>query len=377
MEILDLQRLAHFLELPPAAILRQVDAGGRTLHLSAPGSAGEGASPKVRAEVISESVRWGEPGIRFVEGDEVLIGLPLMLNQRVTGGIVIEGLHLTDEDDEGLARLRVLSKRLFEWLREANQINTALLQRNFEEWESERRRAEAIHATKEIPLIEVRDLYLRLEPELFLAMRAGRRSDARRLLNQVLIGIYSFGTGDLSRIKGLLADLVSTMRRTMVECGADAGLTLDYQSSGLQSLHGIDDEEALSRWVKRIFDGLIDAVGNTAENEERIRVQLAADYVRQCCEQPLTRDLVARKVGWSPAHFSRMMRKGTGRSFTELLVRARVERSTALLRRTNHGILAIALECGFSDHSYFTKVFRKVMGQTPQQFRRVARNYQC
>jgi AraC-like DNA-binding protein len=47
----------------------------------------------------------------------------------------------------------------------------------------------------------------------------------------------------------------------------------------------------------------------------------------------------------------------------------RVEKACALMDETNLNINQIALDCGFNDQSYFTKVFRRYTRTTPKQYR--------
>jgi transcriptional regulator GlxA family with amidase domain len=47
----------------------------------------------------------------------------------------------------------------------------------------------------------------------------------------------------------------------------------------------------------------------------------------------------------------------------------RVDRAAELLRHTDKGLLQIALEVGFNDQSYFTKVFRRYLRMTPREYR--------
>ena len=56
-------------------------------------------------------------------------------------------------------------------------------------------------------------------------------------------------------------------------------------------------------------------------------------------------------------------------SFTRFLNYVRVEKSKRLLTMTEMRLAEIAGSCGFEDQSYFTKVFKNVTGETPQQFR--------
>jgi AraC-like DNA-binding protein len=85
--------------------------------------------------------------------------------------------------------------------------------------------------------------------------------------------------------------------------------------------------------------------------------------------EDLTRDQTARMVGLSPSHFSHLVRAQLNSSFTDLLVRYRVDHAARLLTRTTSSIAEVALACGFPDQSYFTKVFKKQTGQTPLAYR--------
>ena len=98
-------------------------------------------------------------------------------------------------------------------------------------------------------------------------------------------------------------------------------------------------------------------------------VARALKIIREESAGPLTRAEVARKAGVSPSHLAGLLQERTGRSFTELVREARIERACELLRTSDHSMAAIADECGFCDQSYFTHVFLKIKKSTPKQYR--------
>jgi len=95
----------------------------------------------------------------------------------------------------------------------------------------------------------------------------------------------------------------------------------------------------------------------------------ALEFIEGHFAEEISREDAARAAGLSPSHFSHLMRAKTGWSFTELLTRLRIDRASHLLAHTDLGIVQIALECGFGDQSYFTRLFRRRTRQTPGDYR--------
>jgi AraC-like DNA-binding protein len=71
----------------------------------------------------------------------------------------------------------------------------------------------------------------------------------------------------------------------------------------------------------------------------------------------------------SRSNLMRVFRKATGQSPIEYLVRLRIQKAMSLLRNTDQTVTEIALQVGFNDSNYFTRQFRKTLGQSPRKFR--------
>lgn len=83
------------------------------------------------------------------------------------------------------------------------------------------------------------------------------------------------------------------------------------------------------------------------------------------------RDL-ARDAGVHPVHLARVFRRVEKQTPGDYLQRLRIRAACNLLRHRECPLAAIAADCGFADQSHFTRVFRKLAGTTPAQFRRAA-----
>jgi AraC family transcriptional regulator len=91
----------------------------------------------------------------------------------------------------------------------------------------------------------------------------------------------------------------------------------------------------------------------------------------------LREDVVAQELadacGLSVRHFQRAFQRLTGMPPHRWRTNERVEHAKRLIEQNQHSLLEIALACGFSDQSHFSRVFGKVVGCSPNAYRRVQR----
>jgi AraC-like DNA-binding protein len=226
-----------------------------------------------------------------------------------------------------------------------------------------------------VPLLEhrpydrIRELYLLQEPMLMAAIRRGDRGEARRLINHVLVHIYSAGEERSDLLKGLLLELVVMISRAAVEAGAVQSEVLGMNFRFLTELAGINDDEDLAAWLRKTLEHVMSAIERQEDFTPPLLIGKALDFMRLNLHREISRDETARFAGISPSHFSRLLKERTGRSFTELLRQCRVDLACELLRNTGRTLADIADTCGFCDQSYFTHVFQDIKGMTPKQFR--------
>lgn len=108
---------------------------------------------------------------------------------------------------------------------------------------------------------------------------------------------------------------------------------------------------------------------NLANREYVRRVNRAVDYITQNLADPLRLEDVARAACFSPCHFHRIFRAAMGETLASFVKRVRLERAVYLLsHRKAANLTQIALACGFSSSSDFSRSFRSEYGVSPRQF---------
>ena len=99
----------------------------------------------------------------------------------------------------------------------------------------------------------------------------------------------------------------------------------------------------------------------------------AIDMMHDRIEDGVTLTELARMSGRDVYQFSRAFRLRAGAPPYKYLVWLRVERARGMLEATDMPLVEIAYACGFSSQAHMTDVFRKRVGATPGQFRRIMR----
>lgn len=102
------------------------------------------------------------------------------------------------------------------------------------------------------------------------------------------------------------------------------------------------------------------------ENVDKLRWEQLRGYLEENYSKPLSRGSVAEKFQLSEDHLSRLFQKKTGFTFSQLLLKLRMERAKALLQGGGFSVKEVAYECGYRDFSYFTRAFKKYYNALPK-----------
>lgn len=113
-----------------------------------------------------------------------------------------------------------------------------------------------------------------------------------------------------------------------------------------------------------------DLTARVSREEVPPAVAQALRYLEGAYDQPLSPSSLACQAGMSAARFARLIKRIHGLSPMQLITKTRISAGSRLLRETNASVAEIALACGFSDHSAFTRAFGAVTGLSPTEHRR-------
>ena len=98
------------------------------------------------------------------------------------------------------------------------------------------------------------------------------------------------------------------------------------------------------------------------------------NFMREHLDERITLNQLADLTGLSPAHFATRYRALTGVSPIQHFLHLKVEQACQLLDTTDHSFTQISSLLGYDDNYYFSRLFKKVMGQSPTDYRHTHRH---
>jgi AraC-like DNA-binding protein len=102
---------------------------------------------------------------------------------------------------------------------------------------------------------------------------------------------------------------------------------------------------------------------------EPVEIWKARKFIEEHSGEELSLSKVAKAVNISANHLSEKFKQVTGINFVEYVARTRFEHACDLLRNPNLRVSEIAFAVGFQSLSQFNRVFKKLSGKSPTEFR--------
>jgi AraC-like DNA-binding protein len=188
-------------------------------------------------------------------------------------------------------------------------------------------------------------------------------------LGERLIGYLQ--TGQVFRKKPTAAQFERAVKQVR-EWGVDVDVEALRQAYFSSKVIPVRQHEAVVKLLS-IFAQHLSMLSNQVvvqhENAEPPVITRAKEYIQEHQTENLRLGHVAKVCNTSTFYFCKMFKKVTGINFTDYLSRVRIEKSKNLLLNPNLRVSEIAFEVGFQSLTHFNRVFKKILGQSPTEYR--------
>ncbi len=127
----------------------------------------------------------------------------------------------------------------------------------------------------------------------------------------------------------------------------------------------------LQATLTALVRGKLDSYLQARRIQDARPIRLAKQFVSEHFAEPICLEEVAQEVHLNPAYFSAVFKKEVGINFSDYLMKCRVEKAKDLLKNTHATMTEISEKVGYKDPKYLSKIFLKIVGMTPGEYRKL------
>ena len=207
------------------------------------------------------------------------------------------------------------------------------------------------------------------------AIRDGNMERFERAINEPMLGdVGNIRVEDL-RIYQDLALIVYTMAtRSAIEGGLNCEEAFTLSDIFIEQVEQMDSPQDIYGYLRMSERDLVIRVANAKKQaQDNVIVEAAKKYILQHIRSDTSLQTIAEEIGVSKNYLSRLFAQCEGKGLKEYILESKIENACMLMTYTQQTLDEIAFYYGFSSASHFGRVFRKLKGITPAQYRKKVR----
>ncbi|WP_211748431.1 response regulator [Paenibacillus sp. Marseille-Q4541] len=199
------------------------------------------------------------------------------------------------------------------------------------------------------------------EQQLLQQVRRGNGTEAEEVFDDYLSELLRMTNYDLERVKHDLGKLFSQMLKLLKE----KGILLPK----LGGLSALKDEQSLRTHAQFQLKLMLEKLNEMYRDEQRGSIEKAKTFMAEYYVKELSLEEVAEHIGLNPHYFSKMFHERCGVTFIDYLTSLRIGKAQELLADPKQVVKEISVQIGYRDPNYFSRVFKKMVGVSPSEYR--------
>src|SRR5699024_8224595 len=104
-------------------------------------------------------------------------------------------------------------------------------------------------------------------------------------------------------------------------------------------------------------------------NDKNLKLEEIVYYIKNNFNEKLSQTEIANQLYMSNSRFSKLFKQYVGRTFSDYILKLRIEAAQELLKHTSLKIYEVAKEVGYEESRYFSQIFKEKIGVTPVAYR--------
>lgn len=213
------------------------------------------------------------------------------------------------------------------------------------------------------------------ENEIIRAVELGQVHKEKRLLEAFSGKLFEKRNADPLQNAKNYCIIMNTLLRKAAESGGVHPMYIDKTSSEFAlKIERLPSMTEVSVLMREMFTAYCRLVRKHSTRDLSPIVQKAVLLIDADLSANLSLTSLSEYLGVSAGYLCAIFKKETGKTISEYIREKRIKFAVQLLSTTNLQIQTVALHCGIMDIQYFSKIFKKHVGMTPNEYRKSIKN---
>ena len=214
--------------------------------------------------------------------------------------------------------------------------------------------------------VQQRKYPIQLERILCDKVKLGDVKASLKALNDFFLAISE---EEIPRLHSHVSELMVVVSRVLYEYGDEDGTLYTFDLSEREKLYRLSSYQEILNWCIGKIKLIAGIIADIKKKHVGSIITEAIGFINENYAKELNLEDVARSVAVSPYYLSKLFKSEKNQNFIDYLTGLRIEAAKKMLAASDMSAKEICYKVGYSDPNYFSKVFKKITGLTPVEFR--------
>ncbi len=174
---------------------------------------------------------------------------------------------------------------------------------------------------------------------------------------------------DINSIRVKALEFVLRAESDMYRSGGGYIYRFESRKDYLGEILNANDPMTLRNWYMDKIKNAAISINKGASDHTHHLIKQAVEYIENNYSKEISLEDISKELNLSSYYFSKLFKEEKGENFVEFLTAVRVDKAKEFMRDQSRSIKDISSSCGYLDPNYFSRIFKKVTGLTPTEYR--------
>lgn len=230
-----------------------------------------------------------------------------------------------------------------------------------------------VHSKDILPYIEKWYFDGDMVKKLISSLEEGSEPEVLAILNEYFEKVEKNGRILPDVVLGECNEILSIFSSVLKMYGAniyDVNNKDDSGSDPYRALAGCETLDEVIDWYDLFINKYFKCFRKAKHNKYGREISRAIEYINQNYTKELRLRDVAAHIGMNESYLSHVFKKETGHAFTDFVNNRRIKKAKELFRREDMNVQEVSYLVGYTNVSYFSKVFKQIVGVNPNEYKK-------